>query len=437
MAQFDRIERNEIASININESSNDALLKKLFCYSRYIYVENATRLVGIISVGDFRSKFAMGNHVNTTFHSIPDGNNVIDAASEIYDTMGIKEIPVVNAKTELLYVLKKKENIINSFDFDWSLCDVQCIQDFFKDADNIYYFFEDNKIRGLRIFSASFLRIEKIDNINVCNVGDILIHNGYSEFDIRSFHIDEIYLSILSRSAVKRLASKGIQYYFFQTPVAWKLRKENKIFYKGKLSSQMNEKDLSPMYQDDVRGMRYWLSGDYNQVEFCESEGRYLPTNISSETYNVSDNQRLTVCQPKSYEHTIYVVGTCIVRGYGVSDELTIPSILQKILINENQSKYIIRNLGTGGGLNLYSDIRDFINILRTNLAKDDMVIHLGYNCWELAKSKVEFDDYYELSWLFNKRHEKRCFLNGSAHLTAYANRIIAEYIFNNICSDL
>lgn len=90
-----------------------------------------------------------------------------------------------------------------------------------------------------------------------------------------------------------------------------------------------------------------------------------------------------------------------------------------------------------GGGLNFYSDIRDFVNILRMNVQADDLVIHIGFNCWELDNSKVEFDDYYELSWLFNKKHKNRCFLNAAPHLTPYANEIVSEYIYENIFKDM
>lgn len=183
--------------------------------------------------------------------------------------------------------------------------------------------------------------------------------------------------------------------------------------------------------------MEYWTSGVYAKVSFCESNGRYLPVNVSSGTYNVVDNQRLTIGQPDHYDHTIYVIGTCIARGYGVSDEWTIPSILQKKLSHEGYDKYIVRNFGTRGGLNAYSDIRDFVNISRIDIRAGDIVIHLGYNCWELEKSKVEFEEYYELSWLFNRKYERRCFINAAPHLTAYANEVVAEYIYGNIKKEL
>ena len=109
---------------------------------------------------------------------------------------------------------------------------------------------------------------------------------------------------------------------------------------------------------------------------------------------------------------------------------MTIPSILQEKLI-KNSYKYIVRNLGTGGGLNIYSDIRDFVNILKSDLKAGDVVLHLGYNCWE--KSKAEFENYFELSELFNRKHSQRCFLNDAPHLTPYSNRVVTDYIFENI----
>lgn len=45
----------------------------------------------------------------------------------------------------------------------------------------------------------------------------------------------------------------------------------------------------------------------------------------------------------------------------------------------------------------------------------------------------MNFDNYYELSWIFNRRHKMRCFINASSHLTPYANEVVCEYIFDEI----
>lgn len=232
--EFCRIEKSAVAVIGCNEAMNVELLKRLFCNNDYVYVETASHcLNGIISVGDFRNKFDIRNHINTSFRFLLDGENVLDEAKEIYEKTGVREIPVLNVKRKLLYVMRKKQDIINSFAFDWKLCDVTYMQDFFKTAHNVYYFDESDKISELKSFASSFMEIKQIDSVERCKTENMLIHNGYAADIVNSYPINEIYLSVLSRSTVKYLREKEVRYYFFQSPVAEKLRKENKIFTKA------------------------------------------------------------------------------------------------------------------------------------------------------------------------------------------------------------
>ncbi len=70
---FCRIELDDIAQINYNESKNADFLKTLFLSHRYVYVRNEShRLLGIITPTSFQNHFSVGKHVNYSFRYVID-----------------------------------------------------------------------------------------------------------------------------------------------------------------------------------------------------------------------------------------------------------------------------------------------------------------------------------------------------------------------------
>lgn len=444
MSEFENAAVRDIAFISREEALDADKIVSLFCDYVYIYIYSAPKgsdfrkkLYGVVSSGDFKK--SPRECINTNFLYVTDGDQVeeeVEQLSEQYRS--IQEFPVLSADGELLYVKRKKRHIANCFIYDWSLCSLEFAEQFFEGIDRVCVLKNDEKVAGLRELAGSSIRIEQISTIKECGPRDVLlIHNECIDKRVKAFHIDEVYLTILSRTVVRDLLARGAGYFFFQTPVDWKLRAENHIYYSGSTERlTADAAELRALFGDSEEDIAYWTEGDYSKVDLCGEDGCLLK-NARSRTYNVADHQRITLGQPAEYSHVIYVFGTCIARGFGVSDGSTIPSFLQRKLIQMGYANYKVVNCGLGGGLGSYSDIRDFTKIHRTGAKKGDIVIHLGYNCWELEKSKVEFDHYFELSWIFNRRHKKLCFIDGSAHLTTYANEIAAEYLFDNIKGDL
>lgn len=73
MMDFCRIELDDIAQINYNESKNADFLKTLFLSHRYVYVRNEShRLLGIITPTSFQNHFSVGKHVNYSFRYVID-----------------------------------------------------------------------------------------------------------------------------------------------------------------------------------------------------------------------------------------------------------------------------------------------------------------------------------------------------------------------------
>lgn len=441
MAKFENIEISKIAYICYEDAFDLERLISLFCEHTYIYVYDSNdRLYSIITIGDFKKYSRASEYMNRNFLYVTEGDNLNRDIDRIVQEKNIKEIPVLNIEGKLLYIKRKIKNIIYSFNFDWTLCSNKIINQFFNGYKRICYFNKSEKVKGLqKLISSSTIKMEQINSINDCKPEDVfIIHNEYLSGGIKAYNINEIYLNILSKTVVQNLLMHEVNYFFFQTPLDNKFKQENRIYYQQDLESlSADTAELINCFGDCTEDIKYITQHGYSKIDFCEVGGRYLLKDAHSDTYNVHNNQRVTLNQPIEYRHTIYVFGTCIARGYGVSDGSTISSLLQMQLNRNGFTKYRVVNYGTGGGLNTYSDIRDFVNICKTDIKEKDIVIHLGYNCWELDESNVKFDNYYELSELFNQKHEKRCFIDAAPHLTPYANGIVSEYIFSKIKNNL
>jgi len=67
--------------------------------------------------------------------------------------------------------------------------------------------------------------------------------------------------------------------------------------------------------------------------------------------------------------------GSCIVRGFGVSDEYTIPSYIQNKLNKKHPELIKVLNYGTGGEAGYEGLINDLKYIQNTEFKKNDIVI--------------------------------------------------------------
>ena len=85
MMDFCRIELDDIAQINYNESKNADFLKTLFLSHRYVYVRNEShRLLGIITPTSFQNHFSVGKHVNYSFRYVIDCERVGGGGQQRY-----------------------------------------------------------------------------------------------------------------------------------------------------------------------------------------------------------------------------------------------------------------------------------------------------------------------------------------------------------------
>lgn len=102
------------------------------------------------------------------------------------------------------------------------------------------------------------------------------------------------------------------------------------------------------------------------------SNGRYtIPADFSGEYYNVANGIRYTPAARTDARRRIYLFGSCIARGYGVSDEYTISNILQEQLNGQAPADTAVINRGTGGATGYPGVVNDLKYMLDTFFARN------------------------------------------------------------------
>lgn len=100
------------------------------------------------------------------------------------------------------------------------------------------------------------------------------------------------------------------------------------------------------------------------------SSVRYQNLNWSCAGISVKDNRRVTTYQPASFERKVHVFGGSTVFGTGSSDNLTIPSILQKEFNKKNDKTKVINH-----GFSSFVVTQQLQRLLKIPIKKDDIVI--------------------------------------------------------------
>lgn len=166
------------------------------------------------------------------------------------------------------------------------------------------------------------------------------------------------------------------------------------------------------------------------------SNGRYtIPADFSGEYYNVANGIRYTPAARTDARRRIYLFGSCIARGYGVSDEYTISNILQEQLNGQAPADTAVINRGTGGATGYPGVVNDLKYMLDTFFAPGDIVVFLSYHTFlEPLIRRRQKQLYLECSPLFSDGAAPGWwFLNSAVHLNQIGNRVIAEELFKKL----
>ena len=147
------------------------------------------------------------------------------------------------------------------------------------------------------------------------------------------------------------------------------------------------------------------------------------------EFYNVTGGMRMTIGQPMTYSHTVYLFGPCAARGAMVADCNTVASLMQR-KFNENGGDWLVLNCGVGGGSDLENSYRYALSL---PLKAGDAIVFLESGSF-LDEKTINGKTVFNLSDEFNEHPPREdWFLDRPAHCNTTANQIIAESFFNKI----
>lgn len=154
---------------------------------------------------------------------------------------------------------------------------------------------------------------------------------------------------------------------------------------------------------------------------------RVVFKDIRSRLVNVENGIRKTCYQPLKYDGTIYFFGGCTVWGAAVEDKYTIPSLIQKLIIQSGRN-YRVINLG-----NNLINAECLLNSLE--IRENDIFVCLFPFITDYVKRNISL---IEIGACFNRLRIKKyegseCFSNMVQHCGTNGNIIYSEIIFDEL----
>ncbi len=246
------------------------------------------------------------------------------------------------------------------------------------------------------------------------------------------------------RSCVKQFSKNHIHFLLFEAPDVNKimgLSKEEIEVLNMKLTSRQllnNDEYLKKANEHNKRCYEF-AKTRYKGTKLIHNGVFIQSADYEGEYYNVKGGIRKTFYQPEKYKYCIHMYGSCIVRGFGVSDEYTIPSYVQDKLNDSYPEIVKVLNYGTGGKAGVEGLINDLKYIQNTQFNKGDIVILVTYNTFHSNQFKrILKNNYYECSSLFHAPHSFGWwFLNSTIHLNAVGNEVISDYIVKSLTTTM
>ena len=241
------------------------------------------------------------------------------------------------------------------------------------------------------------------------------------------------------KDALLLLAKKNVPVYYYN-----RIGKEKTGFvYSESAQNRMkNHLNFPLMYEnmDQYESDLKELFGELYSKEYLSEIGRipqviekgdvYRHGDFASKYVNVIEGKRVVCYQPEKYTRTIHIYGRCGAFGYAVEDKNSLPSQLQKELINHNVKDIRVVNHGLWGGEDRYLE-HNFLNDC-VGFKEGDIVLfymkHIDKRLlkhWEDAGVRYkeithEWHQYPEAKW---------CFYDKPGHMNHIGYQHVAEII--------
>ena len=150
-------------------------------------------------------------------------------------------------------------------------------------------------------------------------------------------------------------------------------------------------------------------------------DGSTILVDDNNPLVNIKNGRRMTAYQPKDYDNTIYLMGTCTYFGIGAPFDKTIESYLQKHL-NEGNFKYKVENVSQFFA-GRYQDIFYNLNSLPTHEG-DIIFMFIQY----LRPANIPFLD---ISNVFDRPHNYGEVFADSNHLNENGYKVLADIFYD------
>ena len=136
---------------------------------------------------------------------------------------------------------------------------------------------------------------------------------------------------------------------------------------------------------------------------------------------NIRDGRRVTAYQPENYRNKIYFFGNCVYFGFGVPDDKTVESRLQKLL-NENNFPYRVENFAYPFS-NKQQNI--FYNLNNIHPEPGDIIF---VNVQQIATNAIPF---FDTCKFFLRPHNYGEVFADNGHINELGHKALAEKIFD------
>lgn len=230
---------------------------------------------------------------------------------------------------------------------------------------------------------------------------------------------------------VMGLQKEGVRFAIARVPEFWELgnvtddeefRNINNVTGYSQFCDE-REEQVKKVYGDDYEK---WIRREIgNIIQYYEGNFARLK-DTAGEYTNVSQGMRRTTSQPEEYRNKIYIIGPCIVGGAFVSDDSTIPSILQEKLNQSYPNVYKVENMGICGGPRSYLE-----KIKRLDLYSGDYLLLIDIFSKDFIRQNNHFL-FVDLLSAFRARTQD-VFFEGPAHMNKFGNRLVSDEIYARV----
>lgn len=245
------------------------------------------------------------------------------------------------------------------------------------------------------------------------------------------------------RDACVLLAKKGVPVYFYNRVGL----KKDGFAYSESATNRMKNKLSFPLMHENIDKYEKDLKeifGDKYSKEYVEEIGKipqviqvgdyYCHEDCKSRYVNVVDGKRITCFQPENFKRTIHIYGRCGAFGYAVEDSETLPSQIQKELIENGVTDIKVVNHGLWGGDNELIDSNFFKDLM--SFGANDIVLFYRMHFDKRILAELEHFGlwYHEITEDWHKFPEaKNCFYDKPGHMNAAGYKNAAKLIVKDL----